>query len=85
MVRHVKVLTFLQRIFDVEKHVARQKSSLSTSNFTSRTTFFHISLHFTSFRGCAERPYKCDFLIFIAIFCLYLAVNRNIRVYLVPY
>ena len=31
-----KMFNFLTSNFDVEKNVARQKSSLSTSNFTSR-------------------------------------------------
>ena len=43
-------------IFDVEKIFARKKSSLLTSNFTSRTTLFHILLNFTSFRVRVERP-----------------------------
>ena len=42
LVRHIKCLTFLHRIFDVEKKIERKKSSLLTSNFTSRTTLFHI-------------------------------------------
>ena len=39
---HVKCLTFLHRVFDVETNIARKKSSLLTSSFTSRTTLFHI-------------------------------------------
>ena len=42
LVRHVKCLTLLHRIFDVEKEIARKKSSLLTSNFTSHTKLFHI-------------------------------------------
>ena len=42
LVRHVKCLTFLHVICDAEKKNARKKSSLSTSNFTSRTRLFHI-------------------------------------------
>ena len=48
LVRHLKCLTFLHRTFDVEKNVGRQKWSLSTSNSTSRSTLFHISLHFVA-------------------------------------
>ena len=42
LVRHVKCLTSLYMVFDVGKNFARKKSSLLTSNFTSRTTLFHI-------------------------------------------
>ena len=42
LVRHVKCLTFLYMIFDVEKNIARKKSSLFTSKFISRKTLFHI-------------------------------------------
>ena len=56
LVRHVKCLTSLYMIFYVEKSFARKKSSLLTSNFTSRTTLFHILLNFTSFRVRVERP-----------------------------
>ena len=42
LVQHVKCLTFLHKIFDVEKQITRKKSSLLASNFTSRTTLFHV-------------------------------------------
>ena len=58
LVRHVKCLTFLHRIFEAEFVFARnKKSSLLTSNFTSRTTLFTfdlISLHLVSGYECGR-------------------------------
>ena len=42
LVRHVKYLAFLHRIFYVEKNVGLLKWSFSTSTFTKHLTLFHF-------------------------------------------
>ena len=48
-----------KHIFDFEENIGRQKLSFSTSNFTSHSTFFHISLHFVT----AKNGPKCELVV----------------------